>query len=410
MSEYYHDDLMAMVDELIARRLRKAPLDLANVANGPLSPNYLPAPTTTTRGAAAFGTSTPAAGTNAGATGSAGTVNHSDHAHPTGLTLKEADNSPSIGNLVTLIVPNGSLTDNGSGSGTLAFAAGSISGVLAAANGGTGVNNSTRTLTISSNGGTLDFSAASSTLTIPATGTAALRASSATAGRVAFWSSATEISHDAALQFDAIEKQLLLRDAATFAYPTPIYAKLTHTSTQYSYAAVVENDHTNDAQTGALETVGLSATVRYRGSASDLLAAGDRQVVGAFVSAFNYNSGTTGRVQAFSFDVRNLSTGTVTEMVGANVPAFLNSGGGTITTAAGLRLEQQTAAGTNWQILSAGGNWRIGPGYLEIDEVSAPAAGAANTCRLYVEDNGSGKSRLMALFASGAAQQLAIQP
>lgn len=49
-----------------------------------------------------------------------------------------------------------------------------VTGVLPAANGGTGVNNSTRTLTVSTNGGTLDFTAASSTLTIPTTGTAAL--------------------------------------------------------------------------------------------------------------------------------------------------------------------------------------------------------------------------------------------
>ena len=48
------------------------------------------------------------------------------------------------------------------------------SGVLGAAYGGTGIDNATRTLTINTNAGTLAFSAASSTLTIPATGTAAL--------------------------------------------------------------------------------------------------------------------------------------------------------------------------------------------------------------------------------------------
>lgn len=48
--------------------------------------------------------------------------------------------------------------------------------VVGAQYGGTGVNNSTRTLTIATNGGTLDFNASSSTLTIPATGTAALLA------------------------------------------------------------------------------------------------------------------------------------------------------------------------------------------------------------------------------------------
>ncbi len=51
-----------------------------------------------------------------------------------------------------------------------------VSGILPAANGGTGIDNSTRTLTISTNAGTLAFSAAASTLTVPATGTAALLA------------------------------------------------------------------------------------------------------------------------------------------------------------------------------------------------------------------------------------------
>lgn len=51
-----------------------------------------------------------------------------------------------------------------------------VTGILSAANGGTGVNNSTRTLTISTNAGTISFSAAASTLTVPATGTAALLA------------------------------------------------------------------------------------------------------------------------------------------------------------------------------------------------------------------------------------------
>lgn len=49
-------------------------------------------------------------------------------------------------------------------------------------------------------------------------------------------------------------------------------------------------------------------------------------------------------------------------------------------------------------------------GHMQMTEITAPAAGAANTVRLYAEDNGSGKTRLMALFASGAAQQVAIEP
>jgi hypothetical protein len=55
-----------------------------------------------------------------------------------------------------------------------------VTGILPSANGGTGINNGGRTLTIATNSGTLAFSAASSTLTVPATGTAALLATAQT--------------------------------------------------------------------------------------------------------------------------------------------------------------------------------------------------------------------------------------
>lgn len=49
-----------------------------------------------------------------------------------------------------------------------------VTGVLPSANGGTGVNNGGRTLTVNTNSGTLAFSSGSLTLTVPATGTAAI--------------------------------------------------------------------------------------------------------------------------------------------------------------------------------------------------------------------------------------------
>jgi len=49
-------------------------------------------------------------------------------------------------------------------------------------------------------------------------------------------------------------------------------------------------------------------------------------------------------------------------------------------------------------------------GYHEVVEMTAPAAPAANGVRIYAEDNGSGKTRIMALFATGAAVQIAIEP
>jgi hypothetical protein len=49
-------------------------------------------------------------------------------------------------------------------------------------------------------------------------------------------------------------------------------------------------------------------------------------------------------------------------------------------------------------------------GALGFIEQTAPTSPAANGVRIYAEDNGSGKTRLMALFATGAAQQIAIEP
>jgi hypothetical protein len=49
-------------------------------------------------------------------------------------------------------------------------------------------------------------------------------------------------------------------------------------------------------------------------------------------------------------------------------------------------------------------------GFIQGVEITAPAAGAANSWRMYGEDNGAGKTRVMIKFATGAAQQIAIQP
>jgi len=52
----------------------------------------------------------------------------------------------------------------------------------------------------------------------------------------------------------------------------------------------------------------------------------------------------------------------------------------------------------------------VNTGYDEFAEMTAPAAPSTDRVRVYAEDNGSGKTRLMALFNTGAAQQIAIQP
>lgn len=55
-------------------------------------------------------------------------------------------------------------------------------------------------------------------------------------------------------------------------------------------------------------------------------------------------------------------------------------------------------------------NGTTGGAAISMVEQTAPSAPATNGVYIYAEDNGSGKTRLMALFASGAAQQVAIEP
>ena len=70
------------------------------------------------------------------------------------------------------------------------------------------------------------------------------------------------------------------------------------------------------------------------------------------------------------------------------------------------------ASGNNQDCGDASNTWRnmYQAGFKEYVETTAPAAPATNRVRIYAEDNGSGKTRLMALFPTGVAQQIAIEP
>lgn len=67
-----------------------------------------------------------------------------------------------------------------------------------------------------------------------------------------------------------------------------------------------------------------------------------------------------------------------------------------------------TVLGTDGSlVLDTGG----GAGYLQLrEQSSAPGAPGADRARLYCEDNGAGKTKLMVRFPTGAAVQLAIEP
>jgi len=48
--------------------------------------------------------------------------------------------------------------------------------------------------------------------------------------------------------------------------------------------------------------------------------------------------------------------------------------------------------------------------FAELTEISDPVAPSANKARLYLKDNGAGKTQLVVRFPTGAVQQLAIEP
>jgi len=81
----------------------------------------------------------------------------------------------------------------------------------------------------------------------------------------------------------------------------------------------------------------------------------------------------------------------------------------------GLRISLQSGQTADaFQVYASGGTtklWNIGAtGFMETVEITAPSAPSANGVRIYAQDNGAGKTQLMALFATGSAVQLAIEP
>lgn len=119
------------------------------------------------------------------------------------------------------------------------------------------------------------------------------------------------------------------------------------------------------------------------------------------IAALGYS--LTGSDASSLFDVSGTwnTTGTPT-LLKANVTD-------TASNAASLLLDLQVGGTSRFGVTKGGDIVQAGS-YHEMAEMTAPAAPAANGVRIYAEDNGSGKTRLMARFATGAAVQIAIEP
>ena len=156
-----------------------------------------------------------------------------------------------------------------------------------------------------------------------------------------------------------------------------------------------ESSTTNDSY-ATYQSVGVTGTVRYAGSASE---SGSDKGMRAFDgNAFNSNTGTTKYLSGFRLDIRNLSTGVLQNAAGVWITAVVNSGGGTVDAVYGMRVDAQTVATNNygfygnlaaatgrWNFYAAGtaqnyfeGNTGVGvtvpTGKLHVDQASTTAA------------------------------------
>ena len=148
-------------------------------------------------------------------------------------------------------------------------------------------------------------------------------------------------------------------------------------------------------------------------------------IYNTFTDASNYERGVIGwSGNEFTISTQGAGTGSgrPIKFIKGGVTVTINDGGTALATnraieagsggsqeygflVGGVRYE---ANGANIASIN-GSNGAVGVA-LQLGEMTAPAAPAANKVRIYAQDNGSGKTQLMALFATGAAQQIAIEP
>jgi hypothetical protein len=181
----------------------------------------------------------------------------------------------------------------------------------------------------------------------------------------------------------------------------------------YSYGIVVGNVVASDSTENIYVLQALYfSPVNWGSGAVDSIA-------GASGYATHNGSGTVAYMDALAGqNTIDAAAGLVTDAItcGVYTPAMASGGA---TNVLGVRIQDHSGLGASrsLNILSEGaaslnvfeGNVKIDK-YIEQTEMTAPAAPAANGVRIYAVDNGAGKTQLMAIFSSGAAQQLAIQP
>lgn len=126
---------------------------------------------------------------------------------------------------------------------------------------------------------------------------------------------------------------------------SPLDVLMSSSSSSSTYSGKFENDTTFTAPVS--EMAALTAIVHPAGRASiNLDSSRGAEAVNA--SVFNYNTAAVTNLIGFRLDQRNLSTGAVTNAVGAYIPYMSNTGGGTIANTFGMKIDDQSAGTSNY--------------------------------------------------------------
>lgn len=151
-------------------------------------------------------------------------------------------------------------------------------------------------------------------------------------------------------------------------------------------------------------------------------------VVGVQGKVIQYGAHAIASMEGLNFSTYQYGSGAVAVMHGIYAEATnYSAGAGSVTEAAILYLERDFADGPittkyglyigsqenvhithPWSIWTNGGGHHLG-GFVDLIEIAAPDAPAANIGRLFVRDSG-GKSQLAIRFPSGAVQVIATEP
>lgn len=129
------------------------------------------------------------------------------------------------------------------------------------------------------------------------------------------------------------------------------------------------------------------------------------EITGAYLGAQNSGSGDVSYLEGLV--ISNIhGSGVLDSMYGIYI--YRPSNGGTITNNYGIYLENQAIGTNRYAFYSNGGAHRFGD-YLDLAEISTPAAPTNTHGRLFARDN-AGKTELCVRFATGAVIVIASEP